>query len=504
MEQKVSEFFSASYRLAKSSLTSLRLAWLMPLIPWILIAAFSYAYIVMSVHNYIHLESGVDLAGYAQALHHLSQGEMPYNSFKEQIMWGDHAHFIITLLAPIYHFIPDARLLLVVQVLAVTLAGWPLYQLAYAYTKNGIFSFSLLYAYLGFIGTQYALDFDFHPSVLTGAAIIWFMYAHHFKKWWLFWIAFIVGLTTREDAPPIFFMIGAYFLFKKQWRLALATMSLSAIYFLITVYWLMPQWTPDHAALLYLDSENKSAVAIISSFFKHPKAILQNTFDQPAKLNTMNVLFSSFGYLPLLSPFTYLSAAPIFYSRFTSSQDYRWQINNHSNANIVPILALGALFAVGLLLTLLDKIKLKFLKPWLLATLSVWLIISVQINAWNDQQNPLYTTLIELYSNSKSLKSPSKDFKSLLKIIPEDAEISAPSGLLAYLANRNRLLNYPASTNQTSWIILSSTANPWPIKKPTMIADIRKFIKDPDWELVWSRNEIYAFRKKVEKPTPSP
>ena len=313
----------------------------------VLIVFFSVAYLALGWFNLRNFNTGVDLAGYTQTLYNLSHGRLPFNPFKGFVMWGDHAHFIVALLAPIFRVWPDPRLLVAAQALAVTTAGWPLYRVAQRIAGNRFFAVAILYAYLAFIGLQYALDFDFHPSVLTGAALVWMFYGLTYQKPRIYWVAFTLGLMTREDAAPIFFMVGVYLLFRRRWLTGGLTMALSAAYFLLVAYFIMPLWSPDGAALLYLDGDEKDLWSLVRGFFFYPDAILQNMVDTEQKVQTILILFSSFALLPLLSPATYLMAAPIFYSRFNSSQDYRWLITNHSNANILPILALGAILAAG-------------------------------------------------------------------------------------------------------------------------------------------------------------
>jgi uncharacterized membrane protein len=297
-------------------------------------------------------------------------------------MWGDHAHFIMVLLAPFYRLWPDARFIIAVQALAVTLAGWPLYKVAVRLCGQRFFSLALLYAYLAFIGLQYALDVDFHPSVLTAAAMVWMLYGFLCNKPAVYWVAFALGLLTREDAAPIFFMLGAYWLFYKRWVTAGLTMAISALYFLLVAYVVMPLWSPDGAALLYLEGGDKDLWSVVRGFFFYPDAIIQNMFDTEQKVRTILMLFASFSLLPLLSPMTYLAAAPIFYSRFNSSQDYRWLISNHSNANILPVLAVGAILAAGELRWVLGYFKAARYERAALIACGCAVIMSVHLTAW--------------------------------------------------------------------------------------------------------------------------
>jgi len=550
------------------------------LVAIVLVAIFSFLYIKLGFSNYRYFETGLDLGGYTQALFNLSHFRLPFNTFKNMVMWGDHAHFIIALFAPFYRLFPDARLLLIIQALSVTMAGWPLYKISRLLIKNVLFSLAILYAYLAFIGSQYALNFDFHPSVLTGVVIIWFFYGLHFKKKHIFWVAFVLGLMTREDAPPIFFMIGFYlflasllkqiyyFIIRKvretdsrfraglyhalkrvvgehlcvlprernSWAgtearpyenqsdvvsrvseksaiiTALTIMIISFTYFCVVAYVVMPLWTKDHAALTYLDSDQKDPYNVVRGFFQYPKAIFQNMTDTTVKRTTIKTLFSSFGYLSLFSPLTYISSLTIFYSRFASPDSYRWVINNYSNSNILPILAIGAIYGVANIKRMMswifslltrknshtEYIKKIFLSitPVLFAIL---LVYSVQINAWADKKAPLYFSHEKHVMHEDLIPAHEDAVKKVAEIIPKDDMIAVSGGFTAHLANRLKIQNYPDINNSTKWLVLSSFTYSWPFSEGSMKHELKVILKDPEFKQVWYEKGAYIFQRTVDR-----
>ncbi len=462
-----------------------------------LIVFFSAAYIALGWHNYTHFMTGVDLAGYTQEVYNLSHGRLPLNTFKGFVMWGDHAHFIMVLVAPLYWLWPDARLLIIIQALAVTTAGWALYKLAMHILGHRFFALSLLYSYLAFVGLQFALDFDFHPSVLTAGALIWACYGFYAKKPRIFWAAFLLGLLTREDAAPIFFMLGLWWLTSRRWLTAGLTMGISAAYFLVVAYFVMPLWSPEGAALLYLDGNEKDVWSLVRGFFFYPKAILQNMFDTEQKVETALILFSSFSWLSLLSPLTYLGAAPIFYSRFNSSQDYRWLITNHSNANILPILAVGALLGVSNLRLLLHRLGYGKWERALYFGCSLALIFATHMTAWSHPTLPLKRLTQELrtpssFSNSAAYPA----FQELYNIIPPNDSVSGSSGVLAHLGHRERLYTYPTEDSPQWIVLLTEHGNPWPLNRDQAKSHLQRLQQEGAYEMVWSKEGIHLFKRR--------
>lgn len=470
----------------------------------LIVSIFSLAYLTLNWHNYRTFQTGHDLAGYTQAVYNLTAGHLPYNSFKEFIMWGDHAHFIIILLTPLFSFFPTAQTILAVQTLVATTAGYALYRVAHDYLRHPLPALALLYSYLAFVGLQYALDFDFHPSVLTGASISWLLYAYYFKKWPLYWVVLILGLTTREDAPTIFFMIGIWQLLTQQWRVGLVTSLTSALYFLVTVYVLMPLWTPDHAVLTYLDTYEKHPFSIIREIISNPKTILQNITDTEAKQHTLHTLALSEAYLPLLSPFTYLTSAPIIYARFNGPNDYRWLLTNHSNANIQPLLAFGALFGLGHLLVLLERTSLRFtqaswqpqLRQVFLISISVLLVATTHVTAWANHAVPLRALWRELATTDSIGESTATAFNHLKTLIPPDASVTASSGFTAHLAQHRELKYFSADPITTDWIIVSPYANPWPFNRNEAQHAIKILQTNPEYELVATKATVFLFQRR--------
>ncbi len=482
----------------------------------LLIVGFSVAYVVMAVRNYADFETGIDLAGYGQALYHLSHGRLPFNTFKQQVLWGDHAHFILVLLAPLYRLVPDVRLLLVVQALAATTSGWALYAVAKDAVKNSLFALSALYAYLAFVGIQYALDFDFHPSVLTGAALAWFVYGWYFKKWKTFWVALLLGLITREDAPTIFAPIALYFFaydflrtrrwfrkvkreqdLTKRWKVSLGSVAVSTVYFLIVAYGIMPLWTPGNIPLAYLDlQDDKTPWGIVRDGIFGLDSVVQNVFDNEIKQHTMNVLFQAFAYLPFLSPFTYAGVIPTFYARFNGGNEYSWVLTNHSNANVWPIMAFGAVFAAASLVWLLRQVKKEKIAFWTTLYLSLLLIISVHLTAWQNISVPLRVLGRELwYGPTKNQPERRAAFAEVAAAIPAEDGVAASSGFTAHLSNRNVIINYPQVPDEAKWVIVSGSppVNTWPMTDGPMKEDIAWMLTQPRYELVKQVFDVYLF-----------
>jgi len=524
---------------------------LLHLLPWIIILFFTLQYIRIGVINEIMLRNGLDLGTYTQILYNIDNGKIPpFNTLKNQVAWGDHAHFIMLPLAPIFAIWQDPRILIIIQVLFVTSAGWALYKIAQDKLKNYFFSFSLLISYLLFFGIQYALDFDFHANVLTSAILAWSFFAFHFRKYPLFWFTVMMGLITREDAALFYVMFGIYIiLFKsglvkkflvfaysysksrvfaseakqspiisnpqKIRRLrnlfspisiqAIILVIISLIYFFIVTYILMPKWTPGGGALTYFDAagSQKGLLSLVIWFISHPIGLIKEIFATDVNRNTIRQLFQSFGFAPLFSPISYLLLAPNFVARFLSEEYQRHLMSFHYNASLASILAYSAILGTSNIKRFFVRILPKRgVGTIVISLIAIALLIGTYFSSWKDRDLPLHKLEQPEFTEAKYQPVLSAGALTIVKqMIPKNKSVSAASGLVPQLSVRQYIYNFPDPLpKQTQWVILSAEFNTWPLHKGEMLEYIEKYKEDPAYETVWQDYGIFAFKKKNGKP----
>lgn len=148
------------------------------------------------------LDTGVDLAGYSQALWLLGDGKIP-----EASLFGSDVHllelqwsFILYPLALLGLIVPPAELLIVTQALALGLAVLPLWRLArqVANLRVGAAT-ALTMAYALHPATHRIGTEDFHPVALAIPALIGMAYFGATKRWVPYWICIVAALACRAD-----------------------------------------------------------------------------------------------------------------------------------------------------------------------------------------------------------------------------------------------------------------------------------------------------------------
>jgi uncharacterized membrane protein len=396
-------------------------------------------------------------------------------------------------------------MLLVMQALAVTTSAWALFAIALNKVRSYVFALTLLCAYLLFFGVQYALDFDFHVSVLSSAALAWSLYALHFRKWWLYWLVFVLGLITREDISLFYFMIGLYLLifhWKNKKLLASITMIISLTYFFVVAYVVMPQWTPGHVPAAYFDATGSKHgfLDILSWFTTHPFQILHGIIGSEVNRNTLRQLFQSFGYLPALSPFSYLTMAPNIIARFLSDEYQRHLLSFHYNASLGSLLSYGAILTTAFIMRVVKKItRLPRVVSAIPLLFAAFIAYGTYASSWRDTDLPLHKLSNPNFVNAEFQPRLSRGAMDILvNMIPVEKSVSAASGLVPQLSGRPYIFNFPEPLpKQTQWVILSAEFNTWPLPKGEMLGYIDDYKKNPNYKIVWQDYGIWSFKKKV-------
>lgn len=148
------------------------------------------------------LDGGRDLAGYSQAVWLLGEGKVP-----EASLFGQGVHvlelhwsFVLYPLALLGKVFPPAKMLVIVQAMALGLAVLPIWKLARRVAKLRIgAAVALITAYALHPATHtLALD-DFHPESLAVPALVGMAYFSSTKRWLPYWACVLVILACRAD-----------------------------------------------------------------------------------------------------------------------------------------------------------------------------------------------------------------------------------------------------------------------------------------------------------------
>ncbi len=272
-----------------------------------------------------------DFGIYDQAIRQLAKFEAPiieHYTVGGKIIWADHFHPGIILLAPLYWFTSRSEGLLILQAFAVGLSGYIIFRIAYGKLQEYLPSIAVLLSYLMFVGVQNAVITDFHEvTILTvPLALTYWAVLTNRKKWFIFYL--LLSLSFKETL----FLLGIglsifVYLYRPAWRKAAITIAVgSALYGLFVIRVVIPSLSGG--PYQYFEKYDYSN-------------LVRNLFWPFLKIKTVFNLFWSFLFLPIV----YLPTLPIIIlnlvPRFMSDAYPRWGLGMHYNAEIAPTLAIS-------------------------------------------------------------------------------------------------------------------------------------------------------------------
>ncbi len=421
-----------------------------------------------------------DFGIYDQAIRHLAKFEPPvieHYTVGGKIIWADHFHPGIMLLAPLYWITARSEGLLILQAIAIGISGYIIFRIAHLMLKQYLPSIAVLIAYLLFVGLQNAVITDFHEvAILTiPLSLAYWAILTGRKKWFV--VFFILCISFKETL----FLLGIglsffVFLYRPAWKkLAIITAISSTVYGLFIMKVLIPYLSGG--MYQYLEKYNYGT-------------IVKDLFVPVLKLKTVFNLFWSFLFLPLL----YLPTLPIIIlnlvPRFLSSAPSRWDLGMHYNAEIAPTLAIS----VVLVLVTMQK---RFSQKVIIAVSLMMILNSIFLHTYMFRGPLAMAYNPAMYTHSSSFGF----LDNLIDQVPPGKTVMTQNNLATRFTDRTLyLLRYNYEDYQPEYILMDmrdgqNANNFYGLNDPKKLLTIIQ--TDPKYQLIYSTNEQFAF-KRVE------
>ena len=301
-----------------------------------------------SLRHILFKSGAYDLGIFDQAVYLISQREVPISSLMGFHILGDHAAWILYLLAIPYKIYPSVYWLLFIQSLALSIAVLPLWQLS---KLNGLSErqcITVALIYLLYPAIFNINLFDFHPDVL--ALPLLFTAVLTAKKnnilGFILSILFILGCKEIFSLTVIALGLWLLLVEKKRSYGFLAIIS-GLIWFMIATGIIIPFYSHGEAAGVHRYSFLGSSVSQVSSniIFK-PWLILGHIFIKE------NLEYLIFLILPVIWAFSFkslwylLPAIPTLVLNLITDYQPQKDLTHHYSLVILPFLMLMVIAAV--------------------------------------------------------------------------------------------------------------------------------------------------------------
>ena len=253
-------------------------------------------------------------------------------------IFADHFIPSIFLLSPLYWFTKSYLTTPVAVSIGVGISVLIAYEIASKLIRSRFLTFSLLFAYMFFVGLQNALITFLDPIVLMTPFLMFLFWTILNDKIKLFYPIFLINLGFKETVASLGLTLGIFlFFYKKSWKKhGLKIILISITYALLVTRLIIPRFAPS------------------SNFFYEPnwilvlKEFLPRFFFPLIKTQTIFASLAAFGFLPLFIPFFLPLILQDFILRFVVvyQSALRWDLGLHYNANLAVLLFVGSVLSV--------------------------------------------------------------------------------------------------------------------------------------------------------------
>ena len=378
---------------------------------------------------------GYDMGIFDQGVWLLSRFHAPFVTVMGRNLFGDHTSFILLLAVPLYWVYPHAQALLVLQSCLLAGAGVPIYLLARRWTASTALATALTASYLLNPALQNGNLEQFHPEAFLVLSIAVAIYAAMESKPVLLAIAVAASLLVKEDTALLIVPLGGWVLWRRNTNWGLAIIG-------VAVAWMAFAYEVVISLLLGTTSFYANRIpfggigGLVSAPFVHPVGFwryLRSGY-KPFYIWQMGV---SFGWVFLIAPEVAAIGILTIGENVLSTFPYMQQILYHYSLPLVPVLALGTVFAVGRLATSRARVA---------ATVLVTGAALVSCTLWG-----LAPFSRQTYPHLNPNGGQVLAINKVLKDVPPSAVVSAFYDFVPHLDHRVRIYQWPTPFRATYW-----------------------------------------------------
>jgi uncharacterized membrane protein len=272
-------------------------------IPNVVTVVLGFALVNTSLARLHSLGTGVDLAGYSQALWLLGQGKMPRAS-----LFGTNVHllelhwsFVMYPLALLVRFFPAVKVLLVAQGVALAAAVLPLWRLARKVADLRVGAATcLVLAYALHPATHILGTVDFHPESLAVPVLIGMAYFGAMKRWVPYWLCIALALACRADLGLVVALWGFVVMGQRARTVGLWTLGVGLVWTLGLLLVVQPLVGDAGVESGLFTNDGTSLGDVVISAFTHPVGLAGDLVSRDNIVLIVGLLTPVI-FLPLLS-----------------------------------------------------------------------------------------------------------------------------------------------------------------------------------------------------------
>jgi len=436
-----------------------------------------------------------DFGIFAQMFHYMKETFQPLTTCERDGLLSHFAiHFspIYYLLLPFYYIFPTPVTLLIGQGAVIASGLIPLYLLCKKYNLSNlaIVLFSVCYVFLPSManGCFYYL----HENKFLTALILWLVYALEKKGWVFTFIAALLVMFVKEDAPVYVAVIGLYFMMsRKNVKKGAVTFAFAIVYFVVVSYLLNKygEGTMDFRYNNFIYDGSGSLITVIKAVILNPIYTIKESFTSD-KFVFILQMFIPLAFMPLMSkkPSRIILFIPFILINLMSSWIYQYDINFQYTYG--P----AALLFYIMILNFKDMDKKYRDKILIIAATSSF-----------------FMSCTFTYDRSVGFKEYTREMdegnvqiiEEALELIPEDASVSATTFLTANLHDHREVYDwgYTQYNEDVEYLVIDLRPGLRPELGTDTEAgqfDFNGYTSNPDYEIVTYTADVILILKNLK------
>lgn len=468
-------------------------------IAWGLMGMFTLIFASISlVNHYLFRTFAFDLGIKNQALWDYAHFRYNYNTIMPELageinILANHFEPILFLFGPLYYLF-GSYTLLVVQLVFVVAAGWPIYKYVTAIGKHAYLGCAAMFCFYSFWGIYSALSYDFHTNVLGAMLVPWIWWFAYKRNWIAASVAVLLMVHCKENMALWGFFLGTgmalhFWKSAPQRWFGIGWGLFSLTYFVVIMNVWMPYFADGKMAYLHFQYSaiGSSPVEILETLVTKPGYVFRLLFEnhlsshtilnEESKLDLHIAVMLSGGVFLLLRPQFLWMLLPVYGQKLFSDDPAKWGVFVHYSVEFAPILVLCAFSFLASRKNPTIQIAGAFI-----LILSFLDVTKTTFDAWNPLPYP--KVMQKFYSPGHySREFPVGPVKKALAAIPADASVCANSFTVPYVANRKEIHIFP-DLKQSDYLVLGIDGiNYFPMDSASFYRKLNEIKADSVWQV---------------------
>ena len=467
---------------------------------WIAIGAYGASFGALSILRYRAYNTGrFDLGNMSQAVWATAHGHplAVTNLQGEQVSrLGSHVDPILVAFAPLWWIWPSPSMLVTAQAVAIALGALPVFWLARKRLGSERAALGFALAYLLYPAVQWLTLNEFHPVALACPLLLfafWYLDEDRFAAFAAF---AVLAALTKEEIPLVIAGMGVWYaVSRRNWLVGGAIAAIGVVLTAISVEVILPHFNSGASSRFYerYGALGSSPGEILKTLFTHPGRLAEAAFDHEGIHYLLDLLVPLL-LLALAAPLVLVAALPELGLNLLSATHTQSSIHHHYTAGLIPPLVVATV--LGAARVTRDRPNLRV--PLAMEAVGAMVVANFVLGAvpfWRDlPEGQSYQAYASHVSNHDRITDRA------LRLIPDDAVVSATNSLGSHLSGRRRFLSFPY-IRDAQWVAADETqpgyADRWdPLATATDLAALRR---NRSWRLVFSDDGVLVFKRTASK-----